>query len=129
MEYVKLTNRTSRNLRGTWDGRIYQIDASKSYQFPRTVAEAIKRQNPIMGSEDPYDMTMEYLVGIEEDGDNVSPLSDAQAFTQEIERWNRKKLVGAPETEVVKGTGGLYAHERNTSISNDGPAVGGFVKA
>lgn len=128
MQLVKLVNRTSRQLRGTWDGKIHLLAPHAVEALPRAVAEAIRRQNPIMGSEDPYDMTMEYLVGIEEEGDPISELTDLEAFPQEIERWNRKKLAGdAAKAEPIAGRNGLYAHERNTAIASDGQASGGFV--
>lgn len=127
MQYVKIVNRTSRNLNGTWDGRIYTLEAGSTNAFPRAIADAIKRQNPIMGSEDPYDMTMEYLVGIEEDGDPITTLTDLEAFPKEIERLNRKKLVGALPSEVVSGKAGLYAHEKHAAIPVGGVAESGFV--
>jgi hypothetical protein len=126
MQYVKIVNRTTRKLRATWDGRVYEI-APGAHSFPQIVADAFKRQNPIMGSEDPYDMVMDYLVGIEEAGDPITPLTDEEAFPKELERWNRKKLIGAKPSEVVAGKAGLYAHEKNTSISSLGQATGGFV--
>ena len=128
MQYAKIVNRTGRDLRGTWDGRTYELKAKTAYQYPMAVCQAIKRQNPIMGSEDPYTMTMDYLVGIEEEGDPLTELTDLEAFPNEIEKWNRKKLVGAPETTVVTGKNGLFAHERNAQIAVDGQASSAFVK-
>jgi len=127
MQYAKIVNRTGRDLKGTWDGKIYELKAHGAYQYPLAVCQAIKRQNPIMGSEDPYTMVMDYLVGIEEEGDVLTELTDQEAFPHEIERWNRKKLIGAPDTTVIAGKNGLFAHEKNSAIPADGPATSGFV--
>lgn len=128
MQYVKLVNRTGRKLKGTWDGKIYEIAPNGAYQFPLAVAQAIKRQNPIMGSEDPYNMTMDYLVGIEEEGDPIDALTDEQAFAKAVEKWDRTKLIGALPSEVVAGKAGLYAHEKHSPVdSGNGAVSGGFV--
>lgn len=87
MQYVKLTNRTSQVLNGVWDGRQYAITPGE-HSFPEVQAVKFKEQNPIMGSENPYTMQKEYLIGIEELGDDVSPVEQTNAK----ERWNRGML-------------------------------------
>lgn len=104
MELVTVVNRTSRNLEGVWDGKHYTIPPGAS-AFPIVQAEAFKRQNPVMGSEDPRLGVLTYLIGIVEDRDDCSPLEQTDA----IERWDRSKLAGARPTEVVPGDNGLYS--------------------
>lgn len=121
MEYVTLVNRSSKNLNGTWAGRQREITPGQ-HQFPLIEALKYKEQNPVMGSEDPYTMQKEYLIGIVEHGDDISPIEQ----TSSIERWNRTKLIGAKPVEVVKGNG-LYvpAVDAGKPLSTDGAS--GFV--
>lgn len=123
MEFVTLVNRSSKTLNGTWAGRQREITPGQ-HQFPLVEALKYKEQNPIMGSEDPYTMQKEYLIGIVENGDDISPVEQ----TASIERWNRSKLIGAKPVEVVRGNG-LYtpAVDAGKPISvHDGA---GFVEA
>lgn len=103
MEIVTVVNRTSKPVRGVWDGKPYIIPARGRAAYPIIVAEAIKRQNVQMGSEDPYTGEMSYLVGIEEQSDPLTPIEQTQSIT----RMNRAPL-GRNE-EVVKGHNGLYS--------------------
>lgn len=118
MEFVTLVNRSSKDLEGVWDGRHYTLTPGK-HQFPRIQAEKFKEQNIVMGSEDPRSMWKDYLIGIIENGDDVSPVEQTSA----IERWDRSKL-GGPQTQVIAGRAGLYAEERRTAL----PADSSFVK-
>jgi hypothetical protein len=118
MQYVTLVNRSSKNLKGTWDGRHYTI-APGQHQFPEIQALKFKEQNPIMGSEDPYTLQKEYLIGIVEHNDDISPTEQTDA----LERWNRSKLVGAKPVEIVKGNG-IYTPSLDQP--NRLPSDGGF---
>lgn len=105
MEYVTLVNRTSKTLKGTWDGKHYEIVPGKN-EYPVIQAEAFRRQNPLMGSQDPFTMEMQYLVGIVEQGDEITPLEQSSS----IELMDRAQMAGARPTEVVRGnTGGMYS--------------------
>lgn len=103
IEIVTIVNRSSKIVNGKWDGKPYSIPAKGKVGLPVMVAEAIKRQNAVMGSEDPYSGEMEYLVGIEEQGDDLSPIEQTQSIT----RMNRKPL--GKNEEVIKGDNGLYS--------------------
>jgi len=103
VELVTVVNRTSKDVKGTWDGKPYVIKPKARVALPLIVAEAIKRQNVVMGSEDPYTGEMQYLVGIEEAGDPI----DATEQTQVVTRMNRAPL--GKNEEVVKGHNGLYS--------------------
>lgn len=124
--FVTLVNRTSKNLSGTWDGRQFTITPGQ-HNFQEIQALKFKEQNPIMGSEDPYTLQKEYLLGIVEHGDDISPTEQ----TTNIERWNRSKLVGAKPVEVVQGNGlyrpgGIDAESRLPAGA--GPISAGFEK-
>jgi flagellar basal body rod protein FlgF len=104
MEYLTVVNRTSKNLFVTWDGRRTALAPGKN-QLPAIVAEAAKRQNPIMGSEDPVTLSMRYLVGIEEQEDDCSPIEQTNA----VQRIDRSKMTNARPVEVVPGDNGIYS--------------------
>lgn len=118
MKFLTLVNRTSKRLTGTYDGRHYIIELGRN-SFPELHALKFKEQNPIMGSQDPYSNRMDYLVGIEEQEDDCSPIEQSSS----IELWDRSKLQG-PAVDVVKGKGGLFANERQSAL----PLESAFVK-
>jgi hypothetical protein len=111
MELVTVVNRTPRKLRATWDGKEYSIEPGES-AHPIVIAEALKRANPIMGSDDPYTGCMQYLIGIKEQGDPTDPVEQSD----EIELYNRKALKNAVPIVIVQGKAGLYADERHSNI-------------
>lgn len=78
MQYVTLVNRTKGNLEGVWDGRRYAIVPGKN-SFPEIQAMKFKEQNPINGSEDPYSLIRDYLCGIEEWGDPLTPIEQSDS--------------------------------------------------
>lgn len=121
MQFVTLVNRTKKNLEVCWDGKRTVLVPGKN-ALPQIVAEAAKRQNPIMGSEDPITLQMDYLVGIEEIGDPIDPIEQAPA----IERMNRAKMPNAKNVEVIPGVAGLYGLR---DVAAALPPDGGFVKA
>jgi hypothetical protein len=121
MNLVTVVNRTSKPLEALWDGKRYALPVGKS-AHPAIVAEAAKRQNPVMGSEDPYTLQMDYLIGVEEWGDPCDPIEQSP----EIERMTRKKLVGAKPSEVVPGKTGIYS-VRDVASSLPSDASGKFV--
>lgn len=111
MQYVTIVNRTSKTLIGTWDGKRHHLAPGK-HSFPELVAMKFRDQNPIMGSEDPYTLEKQYLLGIEEEGDDCSPIEQSAA----IERFDRTKLTGAGAQDVIIVRGnGTY------SPSTEGP--------
>lgn len=126
-EFVTLVNRTSKPLNALWDGKSYPIAPGK-HSLPRLVAEAAKRQNPLMGSGDPDNqnidgsLRMEPLLGIEEDGDDCSPVEQSAS----IERWDRRKLPkSAQNVEVVAGKNGIFSPR---DVQSPQPANLAFVK-
>lgn len=123
MEYVTIVNRTSKDLKGTWDGREYTIKPGKS-EFPRMKAEKFKAQNPVMGSLDPRTGYRDFKIGIVENKDPIEPLPED--LKEGVEQWDRSKLTGAKPSEVVPGDNGLYSLGR-TAGSGSVASSGGFV--
>lgn len=122
-EFVTLVNRTSKTLKGTWDGRHYDMKPGK-HQFTRTQAEKFRDQNPIMGTYDKYTGEMKYLIGIEENGEDCSPVEqDYGAITLEDLRGK----IASGELRVVQGNGLYGAADRSAAkpLPLDGT---GFVK-
>lgn len=120
MEFLTVVNRTSKNLMVTWDGKRITLVPGKN-ALPAVVAEAAKRQNPIMGSEDPVSLQMRYLVGIEEQEDDCTPIEQSNS----VQRIDRSKLHGARPVEVVPGDNGIYSvRDIQTAL----PLGSGFVK-
>jgi flagellar basal body rod protein FlgF len=120
MEFLTVCNRTSKPLTVTWDGKRIVLAPGKN-ALPAIVAEAAKRQNPIMGSEDPVTLQMRYLIGIEEQEDDCSPIEQTNA----VQRIDRSKLHGARPVEVVAGDNGIYSVR---DISTALPLSADFVK-
>ena len=108
MRYLKIVNRTSRTLHGLWDGRHYDIPPGPN-SFPEVMARKFKDQNPRMGTMNPVTLQMEYLIGIEEERDDCSPIEQSDA----IEKLDRKELSDEPVT-VIKGKG-LYSPTADAS--------------
>ena len=122
MEYVTVVNRTRRELTGVWDGIRHTVVSGKN-AFPLAIAEAVKRQNPIMGSDDPMTGHLQYLVGIEEQGDDCSPVEQSD----EIELYNRQFLKNAVPIQIVPGNVGMYSVKRN-DMGPTLPLDSAFVK-
>jgi len=99
MEFVTLVNRSTKTLRGVWDGRIHELKPGK-HSFPEIQAIKFKEQNPVMGSQDPATGYQDFLIGIVELGDNCEPIEQSSA----VERWDREKIAGPP-VQVVAGKG------------------------
>ena len=127
MNLVTITNRVNRELQGTWNGRHYDIPSGES-AHPELIAAAIKRQNPLMGSEDPRTGRTEYLIGVKEWGDPTTPISPEYEvrMNQTGERWNRAYLTGARPSEVVPGDNGIYSL-RGIEGAGTLPLDAGFV--
>jgi len=107
VEFVTLFNRTQRDLEGTWDGRTYTAKPGKN-AYPLAIAEAIKRRNPIAGSDDAMTGNFQHLLGIEEQGDDCSPIEQSD----EIELYNRRLQKNAIPIMVIPGNTGMYAVKR-----------------
>lgn len=120
--YVNLVNRTSKTLIGTWDGRRYELKPGR-HSYPEAMAVKFKEQCPLMGSLDPYSMEREYLIGIEDYSDPITPIEQATA----VELLDRSKMDTIARTAEVLATtvGRLYSNEKASTL----PPDNAFVKA
>jgi hypothetical protein len=121
-QYVTIVNRTQRDLQGVWNGRQWKIPPGKS-SFPKAQAIKFKEQNPIMGTQDPFSLECKYLIGIEEQQDDCSPVEQSNA----IELTDRSKLnKSEQDVEVITGQG-MYRPRIDAGKPLPGPDVN-FVK-
>jgi len=96
-ESVTLFNRTQGNLRCMFDGQDFTIKPGKNHGFPRVAVRFAKDQNPVMGSEDPYNPhDVQFLVGVAAWGDPVDPIEQ----TSSRERMDRSKIEGEGKDAV-----------------------------
>lgn len=112
MEIVTVVNRIKPDqpLPATWDGKHYTIPPGKS-AWNHQIARAAKMQNPIKGSDDPLTGNLEYYIGIEEEGDDCSPV----AFSQEIELYRSLRDKAVPVI-VIPGKQGMFNESRLPSL-------------
>lgn len=111
-EIVTVFNRSSKPLMGVWDGRQHQLEPGVKYQFSRIQAEKFRDQNPVKGTLNKYTGEMKYLVAIEENGDDCSPIEQSDSVS--LEDITAKIATG--ELRVVPGNGYLTAADRGASI-------------
>jgi len=127
-----LVNRTTSPIDGTFDGQPLVIPPGYlnvegkitgagpngtpfGFQLPEYAAEMVKRQNPIMGTEDPENMRdVEYLLGVEAWGDDISHVEQSDSeerFDRELmgdeARGARKVSTGNARRKKKKGRGRL----------------------
>lgn len=107
-DIVTIVNRTSKILHGTWDGKPHDI-APGEYKCSRLEAMAFRYQNPVMGRGTPLEdwgSKSEYLIGIQEDHDDVSPIEQTNA----PQRWDTA-MVNGPNVEVIRPRGAGFVPE------------------
>jgi hypothetical protein len=134
MGIVTVVNRTLEPLEGRWDG--IPIDLPPGYRQredgtiepagengqPRGVqlllpaARIVKAQHPQMGTADPdYPLDMEYLVGIVEEGDDISYVPPTEA----VELLNRSLITDADaQGAVVVGVGAPSRRNRKRMLGS-----------
>lgn len=100
MEFVTLVNRSSKVLPGTWDGRHFSITPGQ-HSYPEIQALKFKEQNPIMGTEDPMTLQKQYLIGIVELGDDISPIEQSDSVALE----DLRDKIASGELKLVRGNG------------------------
>ncbi len=123
-QIVTLVNRTSKLLHGTYNGRPYDLPPGES-RYSRQEAIFFRYQNPIMGLGTPledWSSKSEYLIGIKEDDDPISPIEQTDA----PQRWDTRMVNGA-NTEVVRPRGGNIVPEVRQQVSISAED-GGFSK-
>ncbi len=105
-----------------WDGREYTVAPGES-AHPLIIAEAIRRANPIMGSDDQMTGQLQYLIGIKDHGDPIDPIEQSD----EIELYTRRQQRNAVPIMIVPGNQGMYA-VKASNVRNPLPNELGFVK-
>ncbi len=123
MEFVTLVNRTSKFLNGTWNGKQFKV-APGPQTFPMRTAQAIKAQNPKMGTQGSEIFDVEYLCGIKELGDDVSPTEQSDAK----ELMNSKVLHGNKRMMEVQGETSMYRTRQSVAADLPNMNVAGFEK-
>lgn len=117
-ENVTLVNRTSGGLRCQWDGAHYRFKPGKNLGVPLAIARAACLQNPLMGSEHPYDpMSFESLCGIEGSRGQFSAVTPLQQSTAQS-RINRAQMVGPGRDAVPMDAGGPTYFEAMAGVGN-----------
>ena len=107
-EVVTVVNRTSKMLHGTFNGKPYDIPPGES-RYSRQEASYFKFQNPVMGRGTPledWNSKSEYLIGIKEDGDDVTSIEQTNA----PQRWDTE-MVNGSNISIVRPRGGGYMPE------------------
>lgn len=116
-EMVTVVNRTSKPLKGTFNGRPYDIPLGES-RFSCEEAMFFRYQNPVMGRGTPledWSSKSEYLIGIKELHDDCSAIEQ----TDSPQRWD-SMMVNGPNTEVIRPRGGSYAPEVRQPLPREG---------
>lgn len=122
MEYVTLVNRTSKPLNGTWNGRQFKVPPGET-THPIRIAEAIKRQNPIMGTQGSELFEVEYLCGIKEIGDDIFPVEQSDAKELMDPRiLHAAAIASGKKLETVAGAAGMY--RTRAAVASELPVAG-----
>lgn len=119
--YVTLINRTSKDLVGRYDGRQHTIPAGSRTQWPEHLAYKFKEQNPLMGSENYYDFQKQYLLAIEEYGDDATPIE--QSEKQTLLNFESIVIPSGVKLEVLPGRPG---NPRTDFGAKPSPQIVGF---
>ena len=113
-EQVVLVNRAPINLTVTFDGQTKTLTPGENI-VPKVVVAYAKNQNPIMGTQDPYNPQIEgcqYLVGVKGQ-DNCTPLTKAEwedhckrPCRENEQEWFDNKYGNDPKAKlIVRGKG------------------------
>ncbi len=100
-DIVTVVNRSSKPLSAFFDGRQYQIAPRSKKFLTWQVANALKRSNPIMGTEDPYSLSMkacDFLIGVVEWGDDCSFIEQSAA----VERFDTSMLPDSEKRQLAR---------------------------
>lgn len=92
-ETVTLINRTKKTvLHCTFDGQVFTLEPGQNHGFPKEAVGFAKRQNPVLGTEHPYNpLKFESLVGVKGSKDPITPMEQSKTA---VERIDRTKMHG-----------------------------------
>lgn len=122
-QMVTVVNRTSKMLKGTYNGRPYDLPPGES-RYSKKEALFFRYQNPVMGRGTPmedWSAKSEYLIGIKELGDDCSPIEQSSA----VSRWDPDLVNGFGRWDIVRTRAG-YAPEVRSPQSTDVAKGSGF---
>lgn len=97
-----LINRTEHTLKYTKDGRDFTLAPGENYVNSDHVRFA-RNQNPLMGTQDPYSLATQFLVGIK-GKDDCSPIGDEILAMMPNERLDRSLLPADLQKVIEKRT-------------------------
>jgi hypothetical protein len=110
LEQVELFNRAPITLNVMFDGQCKALPPGKTL-VPGVVVSYAKNQNPVMGTQDPYNPHIsgaEYLVGVVGSKDNCEPLTEeewashlGQPCRENIQQWFADKYGSDPKAKLV----------------------------
>lgn len=110
LKHAVLVNRAPVSLSVRFDGQEKTLEPGENI-VPEIVVEFAKNQNPVMGSQDPYNPHIsgaQYLVGVKGTADNIEPLTDEewQAHLEAPTRTNSRiafedRYGGDPKARLV----------------------------
>jgi len=116
-ETVTLTNRTSKTLSAMFDGQRFRFPPGPTPGVPVVVAQFAKAQNPVMGTQDRYEVESgECLMGVEAWGDPISPIEQSSA----IERLDRSTIEDEGKNAVPGPKVRVRASEAIHRLKQDG---------
>lgn len=105
MRVVTVVNRCPKPLQGCWDGKHFMIQPGK-IALNEQMARAVRLQNPIKGSDDPLTGNLDYYIGVEEDGDDCSPVE----MSQEVELYQNLRSKAIP-IMIIPGKAGMFRED------------------
>lgn len=121
-EIVMLTNRTSKVLYATWNGRAFRLDPHKATPVNWQVVNFAMRQLMLMGTKNPYapDQFVS-LVGVEGYHD-ISPITDEMLLAASKKEGIDRSLLndGLDAADVVR-TNGFPTGRAGTALSGVNP--------
>lgn len=138
IETVEVTNRAPIDLTVTFDGQCKTLTPGKN-AIPRMTVEFAKNQNPIMGSGDPQNPHISgtrYLVGVAANGDNVTPLTQAEwedhlgrpSRTNEEEAFRERYGSDPKARQIVLGKGKPTAANSRYEAGGSPKGISSFEK-
>ena len=130
-ELVELVNRAPIDLSVTFDGQSKPLPAVSSTMVPKTVVQFAKNQNPIMGTQDPYNPHIsgcQYLVGVKGTKDPVDPLTVdewaahlGQPCREDVQQLFEDRYANDPKAKLVVRNQGRKSTGRSRADAGASP--------
>lgn len=136
LEQVQLFNRAPITLTVQFDGQCKSLEPGITL-VPGIVVQYAKNQNPVMGTQDPYNPNIsgaQYLVGVVGSKDNCEPLTAEewadhlqQPCRENVQQWFADKYGSDPKAKLVtrgrgKATTATSRYDAGSSLNTGGNA-------